>query len=59
MTPKVALQVGKLTLKLSAMTGVLAIWNNTMYSDLEDTLPEDVKTQPHIILGKDKEYAIF
>lgn len=55
LSPKVALQVGKLTLQLAAMTSVLSIWNNTMYSDLDDTLPEDVKSKPHIILGKDKD----
>jgi hypothetical protein len=36
-----------------AMTGALAAWNQIMYPDLEEGLSEDVKSRPHIILGKD------
>lgn len=37
-----------------AMTSALAAWNQLKYADLEETLPEDVRNTPHIILGQDK-----
>lgn len=52
---KVAYNVGKLVLGTSLMSSSLALWNNTKYPELEDTLPTDVKARPHIILGQDKE----
>lgn len=48
----------KTTQKLAgifAMTGALAAWNQLRYADLEETLPEDVRSRPHIILGQDKD----
>jgi hypothetical protein len=38
-----------------ATTGALAVWNQLKYADLEETLPEDVRERPHIILGQDKD----
>lgn len=37
-----------------AMTAALSAWNQLKYADLEDTLPEDVRSRPHVILGQDK-----
>jgi hypothetical protein len=49
----IALKVGKTALGAYALTGVLSLWNQLKYPNLEDTLPEDVKAKPHIILGQD------
>lgn len=38
-----------------ALTAILAAWNSLRYPDLEETLPDDVKSKPHLILGKDKD----
>lgn len=48
---KTALKVGS----IFAMTTALAAWNQLMYPGLEDQLPEDVRNQPHVIFGKDKD----
>lgn len=53
-TPLAALRVGRLVLQASAVTAALAVYNNLMYPDLEDKLPDAVKKRPHIILGQDK-----
>jgi hypothetical protein len=41
--------------KVALVTGAMVAWNATMYPDLEETLPVDVKNKAHIILGKDKD----
>lgn len=53
LAPSIAYKVGKLTITLSALTGVLALWNNTLFPDLVNKIPMDVRSRPHIILGKD------
>jgi len=54
--------IGKLGLKTAGklisifgMTAALAAWNQLKYPDLEETLPEDVREKPHIVLGQDKD----
>jgi hypothetical protein len=36
-----------------AMTTALAAWNQLKYPELEETLSDDVRARPHIILGQD------
>jgi len=50
---KIAVKVGTTALGAYALTGALSAWNQLKYPELEDTLPDDVKSKPHIILGKD------
>jgi hypothetical protein len=58
-TAKTAANVGAKAAKTLAgtffVTGVLSAWNMLKHPELEETLPEDVKARPHIILGKDKD----
>jgi hypothetical protein len=51
---KTLMTLGRITLRASALTGILLLWNS-MFPDEEDDLPEDVRTKPHIIFGRDKE----
>lgn len=52
---KVGLSAAKTLVSTVALTGIMAAWNMLKYPELEDTLPEDIRSKPHIILGKDKE----
>ncbi len=53
--PIMALRVGRFALKASGVWAMLQAWNNLRYPELENGLSEEQKTQPHIILGKDKQ----
>jgi hypothetical protein len=52
---KAGLSVTRKMAGIFTLTGVLAAWNHMKYADLEETLPEDVKSKPHLILGQDKD----
>ena len=52
---KAGLSVARKVGGIFALTGVLAAWNTLKYPELEDTLPADVKSKPHVILGQDKD----
>ncbi|MDK2932789.1 MAG: hypothetical protein PWP27_599 [Clostridiales bacterium] len=48
-TTKTAINIGIITLKVSALTGILALINS-QFPDDEDELPETVRTRPHLLL---------
>jgi hypothetical protein len=45
-----AIKVGKLFMKLFAFSVVVGLWNNTVMSDAEDGLPEEMRERSHVIL---------
>ena len=49
-----ARKIGSLAIKMSAFASMLAVYNNTMFPEEEKQLPVDVRTKPHIILGRDE-----
>lgn len=52
-TPLVAARVGFFAAKVTALEAALQAYNYTQYPDLEESLPEDVRSRPHLILGYD------
>lgn len=53
-SPLIAMKVGKLAIQTTGLWVILTLWNNLIFGDLEDDLPEEEKNKPHIILGKDE-----
>lgn len=53
-TPYMALKIGSFAAKALALTAGVTAWNKLMYPDEEAQLPENVRSRPHIVLGKDK-----
>ena len=47
-------KVGSLAIKMSAFASALAVYNHTRFPEEEKQLPLDVRTKPHIILGRDE-----
>lgn len=58
-TPFMAAKVGRFLISATAFWSALQVWNHTMFPDEEDDLAEDIKSQPHIIFGKDSEGNII
>lgn len=56
--PYTAWKMTKLALKLTGFWGMTSIWNNLLFGDEEDELPEDIKGRPHIIFGRNKDGTI-
>ena len=50
-TPKAMIGVGKFAIRAMGFTSALFAYNNLMYPDVEKSLPEDVRSKPHLILG--------
>lgn len=50
-TAYAAWQVGKLGLVIVGLQFAVDLWNKTRWPDEEEALPEEIKGQPHIILG--------
>jgi hypothetical protein len=53
-SPRIALNIGKLVLKTSALWTMLQVYNNLVHGDEEKELPPDVQARPHVIFGRDK-----
>jgi hypothetical protein len=53
-TPYQALRLGKLTIKVLAVWGILQAWNFLRFPKEERELHQDVRNRPHLILGRDK-----
>jgi len=52
---QVGKNLGSTTNKALLVTTMLALWNATMHSEDEDSLPTSARETPHIILGSDDE----
>jgi hypothetical protein len=53
-TPIIALKLGKWFFRFMAGTIIMQIYNNAVWGDAEDSLPEDMRRRPHIILWHTK-----
>jgi hypothetical protein len=49
--PMTYVQVGKFVIKASALRAAMEAWNQTQFPDEEKSLPESIRTKPHIITG--------
>lgn len=63
-SPLIAMRIGKLAVKATALNSMLTVWNNhgvqQIYGeDLESQLPEKKRSRPHIILGRDDDGNII
>lgn len=57
---KTMLQLGKIAIRIGAMSAVLLAWNNLVMHDEEEELPENIRSSPHITLGRnDKGEVIY
>lgn len=52
---KISGKAAKLIIGSMGLSVAVDTWNKLKYPDLEETLPDDVKAKPHIILGKDSD----
>lgn len=57
--PFLAMKVGKFAISAFAMWTILTLWNNWRFPEEEKELPENVKSRPHIIFGRDKDGKIL
>lgn len=53
-TPYKIYRIGKFVIMANAFLAMTQIWNKMIMGDDDDELPEDVRTRPHITLGKDR-----
>lgn len=58
-SPLIAYKVGKFALKAAALWVILQAWNETRFPQEEKELPNNVKSRPHIIFGRDKDGKIL
>jgi hypothetical protein len=56
-TPIIALKMGKFATKFMMFSMLTQVWNNMMFGDAEDGLPEDMHRRSHIIIGVTKDGA--
>jgi hypothetical protein len=49
-----ALKIGKFAMKFFAFSVAVGLWNNLMFGDAEDGLPEEMRRRSHVILGHKK-----
>ncbi|MFB3926464.1 MAG: hypothetical protein ACE14T_10465 [Syntrophales bacterium] len=52
-SPYVAYRVGSFLMKATALSTMLATWNNLMFPEEEKALSQDIKKSTHIVLGRD------
>jgi len=52
-TPFIAMRIGKLILKASALYAVTMAINGGLFPREEDDLPEEIKGRPHLVFGRD------
>lgn len=57
-TPFVALKAAKLTLKMAGFWAMTAVWNSLFFGDEEDELPEEIKSKPHVIFGRNSDGSV-
>lgn len=56
--PFVALRIGKLSLKMTGFWVSTVLYNNLFWNEEEEELPEEIRTKPHIILGRNDDGTI-
>jgi hypothetical protein len=49
---KAVLGLGKIAIRVGALSALLLAWNNLVMGDDEEELPENIRNSPHITLGK-------
>jgi len=54
-SPYMLWRIGKFAIMASGFFAVAQIWNNLIFPDEEDDLPEDTRNKPHIVFGRDSE----
>lgn len=47
------LRIGRFILALLGFSAITQLWNMLFFSDLEEKLPKDVRSRPHVIFGED------
>ena len=52
-SPILTYNIGKFVLKAMGLWTMLWLWNTRMWPDEEKSLPENVRSKPHIIFGRD------
>ncbi|MEZ2737460.1 hypothetical protein [Aneurinibacillus aneurinilyticus] len=57
--PYLAYRMGSLALKISGFTILIALWNNIMFGDEEDEIPERERQKTHIILGRNSKGEVL
>lgn len=57
-TAALAYRVGRLVLRIAALSALLATYNNLFWPEEEASLPEYVRSKPHIILGRSKDGTV-
>jgi len=57
-TPFMAMRIGKFVVKAIGLWTMLQVYNNTRYPDEERDLPQGIKRQPHIILGRNEDGTV-
>ncbi|MED4726891.1 hypothetical protein P9597_01795 [Aneurinibacillus migulanus] len=57
--PYLAYRMGSLALKISGFTILIALWNNLMFGDEEDEIPERERQKTHIILGRNSKGEVL
>jgi hypothetical protein len=58
-SPFVAYRIGKFLIKATAFWSAIQVWNWTRFPDEEQDLPEEVRTRPHVVLGRNKEGEVI
>ena len=53
LTGATAARIGIFTMKVFALQAMLAAWNHSTHHDLEENLPDEIRSRAHIIFGKD------
>lgn len=50
--PLTALTIGKFVVRANLLVAALSAWNYLMHRDEEEDLPKDVRSRPHVVLGR-------
>lgn len=56
---KSLLTLGKIAIRITAISALLAAWNLIVMNDEEQMLPENIRNTPHITLGKNKKGEVL
>jgi phospholipid N-methyltransferase len=56
---KAVLGLGKIAIRIGALSALLLAWNNLVMGDDEEELPENIRNSPHITLGRNDKGEII
>ncbi|MZQ97220.1 MAG: hypothetical protein GT601_06060 [Acidaminobacter sp.] len=59
MGTKALAKLGYIGLRMMFLTAMLDVWNKVIMKDEDDELPEDVRTRPHITLGRYNDEILY